>query len=262
MKLKRPHDPRDRRRQWHRRCYPRGLPISNHRTRAARIAREEENMSVAAIIGILVGLAAIGGAIWLLTERKRQTKSLQSLFGPEYSRTVGEVGSQRRAERELVKRQERVEALEIRPLLADQRNVFTQQWRNVQTMFVDDPVSAVTRADALVEEVMKTRGYPIADFDQRAADLSVHHSRVVQNYRAAREIAERRRRNAASTEDLRKAMVYYRELFEDLLEDRESVVDRPVERSTVRSADRSPRAEEPVRVDSQPVNRVSKDLRP
>ena len=219
-------------------------------------------MSAAAIIGIIVGLVAIGGAIWLVTDRKRRTESLRARYGPEYSRTVSEVGSQRAAEDELLKRQERVEALEIRPLLADQRELFTQQWRSVQAMFVDDPVSAVTRADALVEEVMKTRGYPIADFDQRAADLSVHHSRVVQNYRAAREIAERRRRNAATTEDLRKAVVYYRELFEDLLEDRETLSDRPVERGTVRSADQPERVDEPARVQSQPVNRVNRDVRP
>ena len=114
-----------------------------------------------------------------------------------------------------------MEQLAIRPLTAEQQSVYQQQWRSVQARFVDDPKGAVTEADRLVEDVMKTRGYPISDFDQRAADLSVHHPRVVDNYRAARDIAHRHRRGEATTEDLRQAMVYYRGLFEDLLEDRE-----------------------------------------
>ena len=181
-------------------------------------------MNTATVIGILVALVIVAGVIWYVTDRKRRTESLQARYGPEYTRTVSEIGSRRRAEEELVKRQERVEHLEIRPLLADQRELFAERWRGAQAAFVDDPAGAVTLADALVEEVMKTRGYPVADFEQRAADLSVHHSRFVDNYRAAREIAERHRRNAASTEDLRTAIVYYRELFEDLLDDRERAV--------------------------------------
>jgi len=214
--------------------------------------REREDMDTAAIVGLIVALVIVGGVVWYLTTRKKRTESLQARYGPEYSRTVSEVGSQRRAEEELVKRQERVEALEIRPLLAEQRDRFAQQWKSVQALFVDDPSGAVTRADGLVEEVMKIRGYPVSDFDQRAADLSVHHSRFVDNYRAAREIAERHRRNAASTEDLRTAIVYYRELFEDLLEDREHApgrstdraVERPVERDVALSADEAPDTDE------------------
>ena len=225
-------------------------------------------MNTAAIVGILVALVVVGGVVWYLTERKRRTESLQSRYGPEYSRTVKEIGSQRRAEEELVKRQERVEALEIRPLLADQRELFAERWRKVQATFVDDPAGAVTSADALVEEVMKTRGYPVADFEQRAADLSVHHSRFVDNYRSAREIAERHRRNAASTEDLRTAIVYYRELFEDLLEDRERtanrterVVARPVERDMSPAADEVPDTDEHA-LDNQRRNRINPDIRP
>jgi hypothetical protein len=159
-----------------------------------------------------------------------------------------------------------VDALEIRPLSAEQRGAFTQQWRNVQAMFVDDPRGAVTRADGLVEEVMKTRGYPVSDFDQRAADLSVHHGRVVENYRAAREIAIRHRRGMATTEDLRQAMVYYRELFQDLLEDREHMTERPVERAVERdvqrvAADRSPDGDR-VQPDNQRPIRVDRDVRP
>jgi hypothetical protein len=232
-------------------------------------------MNAAAIVGILVALVVVGGIAYYLIGQRRRTEALQSRYGPEYTRTVSEVGSQRGAEDELVKRQERVEHLEIRPLLADQRQLFTQQWRAVQARFVDDPGGAVTRADGLVEEVMKTRGYPVADFDQRAADLSVHHARVVDNYRAAREIAERHRRSSASTEDLRKAMVYYRELFEDLLEDRERsaeraparVADRAVERQleydAPRSADQRPPAEDRAPTDDRRVIRSNnKDVRP
>lgn len=223
-------------------------------------------MNTAAIIGILVALVVVAGVVWFVVGQRRRTEALQTRYGPEYSRTVSEVGSQRRAEEELVKRQERVEHLEIRPLLADQRTSFAQQWRGVQAMFVDDPGGAVTRADRLVEEVMKTRGYPVADFDQRAADLSVHHARVVDNYRAAREIAERHRRAAATTEDLRKAMVHYRELFEDLLEDREHAparaVEREVERDVARPADRLTRAEDRASSDNQRVNRINRDVRP
>jgi len=228
-------------------------------------------MNTAAIVGILVALVVVGGVVWYLTGRKRQTESLQAQYGPEYTRTVSEVGSRRRAEEELVKRQERVEALEIRPLLADQRELFAERWRTVQAAFVDDPAGAVTRADALVEEVMKTRGYPISDFEQRAADLSVHHSRFVDNYRAAREIADRHRRNAASTEDLRTAIVYYRELFVHLLDDGEyapdrsvdRALDRAVERDVSRSADGVPRTDERIRTEAnQTRDRFNPDIRP
>jgi hypothetical protein len=223
-------------------------------------------MSAAAIVGILVAVIVVGVAAWYVAMQRRRTQDLRTLYGPEYTRTVSQVGDQRRAEDELVRRQERVDALEIRPLSAEQRGAFTQQWRNVQAMFVDDPRGAVTRADGLVEEVMKTRGYPVSDFDQRAADLSVHHGRVVENYRAAREIAIRHRRGMATTEDLRQAMVYYRELFQDLLEDREHMTERPVERAVERdvqrvAADRSPDGDR-VQPDNQRPIRVDRDVRP
>jgi hypothetical protein len=223
-------------------------------------------MSAAAIVGILVAVIVVGVAAWYVAMQRRRTQDLRTLYGPEYTRTVSQVGDQRRAEDELVRRQERVDALEIRPLSAEQRGAFTQQWRNVQAMFVDDPRGAVTRADGLVEEVMKTRGYPVSDFDQRAADLSVHHGRVVENYRAAREIAIRHRRGMATTEDLRQAMVYYRELFQDLLEDREHMTERPVERAVERdvqrvAADRSLDGDR-VQPDNQRPIRVDRDVRP
>lgn len=223
------------------------------------------SVSVAAIVGILVALVVVGGAVFYLGVRRQRTEQLRSRYGPEYARTVSEVGSARRAEHELIKRQERVEHLDIQPLMADERELFGHQWRSLQAKFVDDPGGAVTRADRLVEEVMKTRGYPVSDFEQRAADLSVHHARVVENYRAARQIAARHRRNTATTEDLRKAMVYYRELFQDLLEDREHATERAVERAVEReplSADQAARAAEAARAENQRTIRVDKDVRP
>ena len=177
-------------------------------------------MDQVTIVAIAVGVLLLALVGWYLWQRRR-TEVLKARYGPEYGRAVHELGDKRRAESELVRRQERVEHLDIRPLTAQQRNGYLQQWHAVQTRFVDDPKGAVTDADRLVEEVMMARGYPVADFDQRAADLSVHHPRVVDNYRAARDIAQRHRRGDATTEDLRQAMVFYRELFQDLLEDRE-----------------------------------------
>jgi hypothetical protein len=199
---------------------------------------------IAVVVGVLV-LAAVG---WLVWQRQR-SEQLRARYGPEYERTVAQVGDKRRAESELVKRQERVAQLDIRPLTAEQCTTYMLQWRAVQSRFVDDPKGAVTEADRLVEDVMKRRGYPISDFDQRAADLSVHHPRVVDNYRAARDIAHRHRRGEATTEDLRQAMVHYRGLFEDLLEDREheerqeaapraANAERVIERGTERDDDR------------------------
>lgn len=201
------------------------------------------------LIAVIVGVALVAAAGWYLWQRRR-SEELRARFGPEYERTVSEAGDRREAEAELVRRQERVEHLQIRPLIAEQRGGYVQQWRTVQARFVDDPKGAVSDADLLVEDVMKARGYPVADFDQRAADLSVHHPRVVDNYRAARDIARRHRRGEASTEDLRQAMVHYRELFEDLLEDRENAArhaDRAVDLRIDRDADRADRAEGPVR---------------
>ena len=219
-------------------------------------------MSAAAItVVVLVALVVVGGVAWYFVSQRRRTEALQARYGPEYSRTIRETGDPRRAEEELVKRKERVDHLEIRPLLAEQREQFLTRWRSVQAMFVDDPGGAVARANELVEEVMKTRGYPIADFEQRAADISVHHAVVVDNYRAACEIASRQRQNAATTEDLRKAMVHYRALFEDLLEDREHATDRPVERQVEREVARESDRAAARTADTQPL-RTDKDLRP
>lgn len=203
-------------------------------------------MSQATIIAIVIAAVVIAAVAWFAW-RQRHTAELRARYGPEYSRAVDQMGSRRRAEAELEARKERVEHLDIRPLSAAQRDDFLERWRAVQARFVDDPKGAVSDADRLVENVMAARGYPLADFDRRAADLSVHHPRVVENYRAARDIALRHRRGEASTEDLRQAMVYYRELFRDLLEDREHEDVRADTRAAERSAERA--VERPVQRD-------------
>lgn len=167
------------------------------------------------LVGVVVALLAVVG--WLLYERRR-SEQLRSEFGSEYKRTVETTGDKRAAEAELRERQERVEALDIRPLPANERDSYAQQWREVQARFVDEPGTAITDADALIGKVMEARGYPVSDFEQRVADVSVGHANVVEHYRAAHEIASRRDDLSTDTEALRQAMVHYRALFEDLLE--------------------------------------------
>jgi hypothetical protein len=170
------------------------------------------------LIAAVIVLAAV--VVFLLIDRRR-SRHLQSRFGPEYERTLRETGDRRRAEQDLERREKRVEKLHIQTLSMSDRDRFVAAWRADQARFVDDPADAVIEADRLVQEVMKARRYPVADFDQRVEDISVDHPHLVQNYRAARDIARRRERGEASTEDLRKALVYYRALFDELLEAQE-----------------------------------------
>jgi hypothetical protein len=151
--------------------------------------------------------------------RRRRTESLRTHFGPEYDRTVDEAGGSRDAESELERRRQRRAQLDIRPLPPGARSRYAEEWRSVQARFVDDPSGAVAQADVLVTQVMRERGYPMDDFDQRAADVSVDHPAVVGDYRSAHEISQRSDAGNAETEDLRQAMVHYRALFEDLLEE-------------------------------------------
>lgn len=167
---------------------------------------------------LLVAAAGLGVLIAWLLFRTQRTKHLREQFGPEYRHTVDELGDRRKAEAELAARRARVETYHIRSLSKEERDRFLAEWRAVQQAFVDSPGPAVARADKLVTAVMHDRGYPMADFEHRAADLSVDHPHVIHTYRAAREIARCNERGEASTEDLRKATIYYRDLFEDLLE--------------------------------------------
>ena len=171
---------------------------------------------VIAIIAVV--LVLVLGLIGWSRARQRRTETLREGFGPEYDRTLDDTGSRRRAETELRERQERREQLEIRPLSPAARDRYVTLWQATQARFVDDPGGAVAEADRLVQDVMRERGYPTDDFDQRAADISVDHPHVVSNYRAAHEISLRNDRGEASTEDLRQSMVHYRSLFEELLE--------------------------------------------
>ena len=165
---------------------------------------------------IVVVVLAIGVALWMYI-RKNQTKKLRTKFGPEYDKAIVEHKDRGHAESELQKREARVAKFHIHPLGAEDRSRYGEDWRREQSLFVDDPRLAVSHADSLVQQVMQTRGYPVADFSQNAADLSVDHPRVVENYRIAHEIALREGDGPGVTEDLRKAMVSYRALFEDLL---------------------------------------------
>lgn len=178
---------------------------------------------VAIIVAIIV---LVVGAIIVFVQRRR-TEKLRTRFGPEYERSIAESGDRRRAEAQLEKRAERVEKYHLRPLGAEDRSRFTEQWDRVQAHFVDAPAGAVAEADQLLGDIMATCGYPMGDFEQRAADISVDHPVVVQNYRAAHDIAIRQAKGQATTEDLRRAMIHYRALFEDIVYDRkEAVKDR------------------------------------
>jgi hypothetical protein len=162
---------------------------------------------------LLVALAAV--VVMIVAQRR--TRALHEKFGPEYDRTVKSMKDRGKAEADLNKRIERVEELRIQPLSAADRSRFEQSWQADQARFVDDPRAAVKEADRLVTELMQARGYPMADFGQRASDVSVNHPQVVSDYRAAHDIAERDVKGQANTEELRKAMVHYRALFRELL---------------------------------------------
>lgn len=174
----------------------------------------DPKLIVAAAVVILVLIVVA----WLCIRRRRTaTRALKQKFGTEYDRAVGEFGSERLAQVKLTDREKRVENLKLRDLSPMERERFSQEWQEVQSRFVDSPRGAVAEADDLVSLLMKTRGYPVSDFDQRAADISVAHPRVVENYRSAHEIAMRAGKNEATTENLRTAMIHYRSLFEELV---------------------------------------------
>jgi hypothetical protein len=173
------------------------------------------------ILAIVVVLALV--AIGWLWSRVRRTEHLQNRFGPEYGRAVDEHGDSRSAEKELKEREDRRSQFDIRPLAPESRARYLERWKDVQAQFVDDPAPAVSDADRLIGEAMRERGYPVDDFDQRAADLSVDYPDVVENYRAGHSVAAAGD-SPTDTEDLRQAMVHYRSLFDRLVE-REDVAE-------------------------------------
>jgi hypothetical protein len=172
-----------------------------------------------AVIVVIAATALL--AFGWMAFRGRRTRTLKERFGPEYDRVAADAPTRREAEAELRERADRRESLDVRPLDPRARDRFSTQWRDVQAQFVDDPAAAVASADRLIQNVMHERGYPIEDFDRRAADLSVDHPTVVENYRAAHGVAVAHERGRAGTEELRKAIQHYRRLFEELVEARE-----------------------------------------
>jgi hypothetical protein len=170
------------------------------------------------VIALAVAVILIIAVLVLLYMRKRRstTADLRKKFGPEYDRAVRVHGTERKAEAKLEDREKRVEKLNLRDLDPMERERFTKQWESVQSRFVDSPKGAVAEADDLLSSLMKVRGYPVSDFDQRAADISVDHPRVVETYRSAHEIALRVGKDGSTTEELRTAMIHYRSLFEEL----------------------------------------------
>jgi hypothetical protein len=168
--------------------------------------------AIAIVLIIVVAVALY------LRKRRKTTEGLRTRFGPEYDQAVLTHGSERKAAAKLADRETRVQGLTIRELGAAERERFIADWQVVQSRFVDHPKGAVTEADELVSSLLKARGYPVADFDQRASDISVNHPRVVEYYRSAHGVAVRLGRDEASTEDLRTAMIQYRSLFDELVE--------------------------------------------
>ena len=171
-------------------------------------------IALAALVIVVITVLA-----WLyLRKQKSTTAGLRQKFGPEYERAVLKHGSERKAEAQLADREKRVDKLNLRDLDPMERERFSKGWDSLQSRFIDSPKGVVTEADDLVSSLMKTRGYPVSEFEQRASDISVDHPRVVENYRSAHEIALRVGKDAATTEDLRAAMIHYRSLFEELVQ--------------------------------------------
>jgi hypothetical protein len=169
------------------------------------------------IIIVVLALVVIGVILGPVFARRKRSERLHDHFGTEYDHTVQTLGDEKKAQTELDERRKHVEALDIRPLSVGEHERYLADWTSVQSKFVDDPGQAIVDADRLIMEVMQVRAYPVSDFEQRAADISVNYPTLVSNYRAARVIAVKNDQRQADTEELRQAMIYYRSLFEELL---------------------------------------------
>jgi FtsZ-interacting cell division protein ZipA len=175
------------------------------------------------IIGVVVVLVIIGLILGVVSSRRQRSKRFHKKYGTEYDHTIEVMGNEKKAQTEMDERQKHVETLNIRPLSLSERERYLAEWKAVQNKFIDQPGQATVEADHLIMEVMKVRAYPVSDFEQRAADISITYPELVSNYRAAREIAIKNERHQANTEELRQALVYYRALFDELLKE-ETVV--------------------------------------
>ena len=175
----------------------------------------DQNTLIALFVVLVI---AVGVILWLVM-RQRRTAHLRDKFGDEYDRTVDTAGDRAEAERNLEKREERVDALDIRRLTANEHDRFRTEWQDVKATFVDSPVEAVLHADRMLGTMMKTVGYPMADFDRRYEDLTVNHADVARHYREGHNIADRHNSGDASTEDMRQAMKHYEALYDHLTKD-------------------------------------------
>lgn len=173
-------------------------------------------MSTPTIVAIVVIAIIVVAIAVVFTIKSRRSQRLRNRFGPEYSRAIEETGSKTQAEAKLEKLERRVDRFDLKPLTPVVRANFVAAWQKIQARFVDDPNISVTEADKLIQEIMAARGYPVTDFDQSAADISVNHPLIVENYRAGHDIAREHAKGRASTEDLRQAMIHYRTLFAEL----------------------------------------------
>jgi hypothetical protein len=169
---------------------------------------------IIAVVAVLVIMGLILGPVFA---RRKRSEKLHDHFGAEYDHTVESMGGEKEAQKELKNRQKHVDALDIRPLSTSERERYLAEWTAIQSKFVDEPGQATGDADRLIMEVMQLRNYPVSDFEQRAADISISYPALVTNYRAAREIAIKNEQNKADTEELRQALIYYRALFNELL---------------------------------------------
>jgi hypothetical protein len=170
------------------------------------------------IIVVVLVLVVIGAILAPIFARRKRSERLHDQFGSEYDHTVEAMGDEKKAHQELDERQKHVNSLNIQPLTVESRDRYLADWAAVQSRFVDEPGQAIVDADRLIVEVMQARAYPVSDFEQRAADISIQYPALVSNYRAAKEIATKNKQDEANTEELRQALIYYRSLFEELLE--------------------------------------------
>jgi hypothetical protein len=193
--------------------------------------KEEAMETLLIIIIAIVALLVVTGAVVVFAmQNDKKRRDLREGFGPEYHQTLSRTGSRSEAERELKERQKRVSSFDLKPLMSADAARFSDEWRRTQERFVDDPKAAIGDADRLVQDVMKARGYPMSDFDQRAADVSVDYPEVVQNYRQGHRVAQANERGEANTEDLRQAVIHYRALFVELLETEDATAETAARR--------------------------------
>jgi len=178
------------------------------------------------IIAVILVLVVLGAILGVIFSRRQRSKKFQNKYGTEYDRTVQSAGNEKKAQAELGERQKHVDTMNIRPLSVSERERYQAEWTAIQAKFVDQPGQATVEADHLIMEVMKVRAYPVSDFEQRTADISVNYPALVSNYRAAREIAIKNEQHSANTEELRQALIYYRSLFDELLKDETVVPER------------------------------------